>query len=108
MNRFENWFCASWFWRRMTERQVLPWLLAGTALGEHVLELGAGPGAATPELCKRAARVTSLEYSHEFAARLARAEAGRRGGLGADKIENMAVVQGDASALPFPEKAFSA
>ncbi len=82
----------------MTRKQVIPWLLSGTELGEHALELGAGPGAATEELRKHAGRVTSLEYSHAFAARLA-----RRG-----LSSNGAVLQGDASALPFPEKTFSA
>ena len=98
MNRFENWFCASSFWRNMTRKEVIPWLLSGTELGEHVLELGAGPGAATEELRKHAGRVTSIEYSHAFAARLAQ------------RIQspNGAVLQGDASSLPFPEKTFSA
>jgi len=82
----------------MTRKQVLPWLLSGTELGEHVLEIGAGPGAATEELRKRAERVTSLEYSHAFAAGIARRS----------QRKNGAVLQGDASALPFPEKTFSA
>jgi ubiquinone/menaquinone biosynthesis C-methylase UbiE len=82
----------------MTRKQVLPWLLSGTELGGHVLEIGAGPGAATEELRKRARRVTSLEYSHNFAVGIARRS----------KSANGAVVQGDASALPFPEKTFSA
>jgi ubiquinone/menaquinone biosynthesis C-methylase UbiE len=82
----------------MTRKHLLPWLLSGAELGEHVLEIGAGPGAATEELRKRTGRVTSLEYSYAFAAGLAlRTES-----------ENGAVVQGDASALPFPEKKFSA
>lgn len=98
MNRFENWFCASFFWRNVTRKHVLPWILSGTELGEHVLEIGAGPGAATEELRKRAARVTSLEYSHAFAAGMARLNSGTNG----------AVLQGDASALPFAEKTFSA
>ena len=42
-----------------------------SALGEHVLELGAGPGAGTAELRRLAPRITSIEYSHAFAARLA-------------------------------------
>jgi ubiquinone/menaquinone biosynthesis C-methylase UbiE len=98
MNRFENWFCASSFWRNVTRKKLLPWILSGTELGEHVLEVGAGPGAATDELRKRAGRVTSLEYSHAFAAELARR----------NQSGNSAVLQGDASALPFPEKKFSA
>ncbi len=70
MNRFETWFCGSSYWRYLTRRQLLPWLLGGSELGEHVLELGAGPGAATEELRLRVGRVTSLEYDHGFAARL--------------------------------------
>jgi len=98
VNLFENWFCASSYWRRMTLKHVIPWLLSGTDLGEHVLEIGAGSGPATEELRKRAGRVTSLEYSHASAAGLAQ------------RIEraNGDVLQGDASALPFPEKTFSA
>lgn len=97
MNAYETWFCGSWFWRYVTRRQLLPWFLQGSELGEHVLELGAGPGAATEELRLRAARVTSLEYDHGFAARLG----ARVGGT------NISVIQGDAATLPFPDKAFS-
>jgi ubiquinone/menaquinone biosynthesis C-methylase UbiE len=82
----------------MTRKQLIPWLLSDTDLGEHVLEVGAGPGAATEDLRKRAGRVTSLEYSHAFAVGLAQRS----------QSANGAVLQGDASALPFPEKTFSA
>ena len=60
MNRFENWFCSSWLWRSVSERKLLPWMLSGYALGDHVLEVGSGPGAITDELSRRAGRVTSL------------------------------------------------
>jgi ubiquinone/menaquinone biosynthesis C-methylase UbiE len=82
----------------LTRKRVLPWILSGVELGEHVLEIGAGPGAATEELRKRAGRVTSLEYSHAFALGIARRT----------QTTNGAVLQGDASVLPFPEKTFSA
>jgi SAM-dependent methyltransferase len=62
-----------------------------------VLELGAGPGAATEELIRRASRVTSLEYDHAFAASLAARV----------NATNINVIQGDAAALPFPDKTFS-
>ena len=65
-------------------------------MGDHLLEIGAGPGAATAELRRRVPRVTSLEYDHAFAARLA-----QKIGKGAG------VVQGDAAALPFPDRTFS-
>jgi ubiquinone/menaquinone biosynthesis C-methylase UbiE len=97
MNQFENWFCASSFWRYVTRRQLLPSLLQGSELGDHVLELGAGPGAATDELRCQASRVTSLEYVHAFASKLG----ARVGGT------NATVLQGDASRLPFPDATFS-
>jgi ubiquinone/menaquinone biosynthesis C-methylase UbiE len=98
MNAFENWFCASGLWRYVTRRKWLPWLLEGTSLGDHVLEVGAGPGAATAELARRARRVTSLEYSHEFCVALREKAAGAGAG---------SIVQGDASALPFADCTFS-
>ena len=99
MNRLENWFCATGFWRIVTQHELLPWMISESALGEHVLELGAGPGAGTAELRRLAPRVTSIEYSHVFAAGLA----GRKPGA-----PNASVVQGDASVLPFADSSFSA
>jgi ubiquinone/menaquinone biosynthesis C-methylase UbiE len=95
MNGFENWFCASEFWRYITERRWLPWLLESSDLGEHVLEVGAGPGAATAELARRVRRVTSLEYSHNFCVRLH------------TKVHAASAVQGDASVLPFESQTFT-
>jgi ubiquinone/menaquinone biosynthesis C-methylase UbiE len=97
MNAYETWFCGSCIWRWVTRRQLLPWMLQDSELGEHVLELGAGPGAATEGLRLRAARVTSLEYDHRFAARLGARVSGT----------NVSVIQGDAAILPFPDKTFS-
>src|SRR5262249_22304978 len=97
MNALEIWFCGSALWRYVTRRQLLPWMLQGTDLGEHVLELGAGPGATTMELARRARRITSFEYDHAFAARL---------GV-ATKSSTVRVVRGDAAALPFAERTFS-
>src|SRR5258708_6454638 len=97
MNAYESWFCGSWFWRWVTRRQLLPWILQGSELGEHVLELGAGPGAATEELGHLAARVTSLEYDHAFAAKLGARVSGA----------SVTVIQGDAATLPFSDGTFS-
>jgi SAM-dependent methyltransferase len=104
MNRLENWFCGSSFWRRITRKQLLPWLLADAQLGDHVLEIGAGAGAATDELRARATRVTSLEYSRDLLAKLVQHDHLD----GALRGKNGAALQGDAAALPFPEKTFSA
>jgi SAM-dependent methyltransferase len=97
MNGFENWFCGSSLWRFVTERRVLPWILSGYPLGDHVLEVGAGPGATTKELLRRAGRVTSLEYDATFVAKLA----------GQHKNSRVTVVRGDAATLPFPDHTFS-
>jgi len=77
MNRLENWFCATNFWRGVTRDHLLPRILDGAGLNSaepraHVLELGAGSGAATSELLRRFSRVTSLECSAAFAAQIAR------------------------------------
>ncbi|OLD81889.1 MAG: hypothetical protein AUF67_06335 [Acidobacteria bacterium 13_1_20CM_58_21] len=97
MNGLETWFCGSPFWRYVTRRQLLPWILEGSELGEHVLELGAGPGAATKELGHLATRVTSLDCDHAFAAKL---------GARVDGV-SVTVVQGDAATLPFSDGTFS-
>ena len=81
----------------MTRERVLPFVLGHADLGDHLLEIGSGPGAATPALRQRAARVTSLEYNHAFAVRLSHND-------GAHANE---VVQGDAAALPFGDCTFS-
>jgi ubiquinone/menaquinone biosynthesis C-methylase UbiE len=97
MNLYETWFCGSGLWRWVTRRQLLPWMLQGSQLGEHVLELGAGTGAATGELSRLAGRVTSLEYDHNFAAKL----------RGRANHASLTVIQGDAATLPFSSGTFS-
>src|SRR5713226_9298839 len=97
MNAYETWFCGSRLWRWVTRRQLLPWMLQGSELGDHIFELGAGPGATTDELGRIAGRVTSLEYDHTLAAKLG----ARRNG------SNGTVIQGDAAALPFADRTFS-
>jgi ubiquinone/menaquinone biosynthesis C-methylase UbiE len=97
MNTFENWFCGSSIWRFITERRLLPWILSGYPLGDHVLEVGAGPGATTNELLRRAGRVTSLEYDPAYVSKLAQRH----------RNSNVTVVRGDAASLPFPDDHFS-
>ena len=100
MNRLENWFCATKFWRGVTANRLLPWMLDGCDLGDRVLEIGAGAGAATRALRQKCSSVTSLEYSSAFAAKLAK-DARR----GTSPPAN--VVQGDAAALPFATESFT-
>jgi ubiquinone/menaquinone biosynthesis C-methylase UbiE len=102
LNALENWFCSTRLWQRITQQELLPWLTGGNSLGEHVLELGAGPGAGTDELRRRAPRVTSLEWSHPFAAALAARYKSQPMNARAG-----CVLQGDAAALPFADQSFT-
>jgi ubiquinone/menaquinone biosynthesis C-methylase UbiE len=96
MNAAEHFICSSSLWRYFTRRQLLPWVLSGTRLGDHLLEIGAGSGAATSHLKTRVSRVTSLEYDHNSALRLKSLNNG-----------SVAAVRGDASSLPFAAQTFS-
>ena len=100
MNALENWFCSTQFWRNITRNQLLPWTLADVNLGDHLLEIGAGAGAATPELRKRVPRVTSLEYDRTLSTRLAQT-------LAQTNRAAVSIVQGDAAALPFAASTFT-
>lgn len=97
MNSFEKWCCGSALWRSLTCRRLLPWMLRDSPLGDHLLELGAGPGAATIELARRAPRVTSVEYDHGLAVKLRRRV----------NLSNVSVIEGDAAALCFADGTFS-
>jgi hypothetical protein len=70
VNAAEHIICSSSLWRYFTGRELLPWLLSGTLLGDHLLEIGAGYGAATPTLKTRVSRVTSLEYDQRSSLKL--------------------------------------
>jgi len=97
MNAAEHLICSSSLWRYFTQRQLLPWVLSDTHLGNHLLEIGAGYGPATAHLATRASRVTSLEYDHKSTLKLKLQRDGTPGGT----------VRGDAAQLPFACQTFS-
>ncbi len=96
MNRFHQWFCQSKFWERML-RNGLPWVLEGVELGDELLEVGPGPGLTTNLLHRQFAAITSVEIDSGFAKSLNERM----------RSTNVTVLQADATALPFPDKAFS-
>jgi ubiquinone/menaquinone biosynthesis C-methylase UbiE len=97
MNRMEHFFCSTSLWQRMTHRYLLPWVLSGARLGDHVLEIGAGYGAATGQLLKAAPRVTSLEYDPRALEKL----------KAKHRAAGLTALCGDAAALPFADETFS-
>jgi ubiquinone/menaquinone biosynthesis C-methylase UbiE len=88
--------CPSPEWAAHIQNDVLPSLTAQADLGEHLLEVGPGPGAATDWLRHKVSRLTALEVDPEAAALLAKRFAGT----------NVEVVTGDATALAYPDATF--
>lgn len=97
MNRPHALICSSRWWARTVERELLPWGLAKVDLGEDVLEIGPGFGATTSVLAARSGSLTVLELEPRYCERLRR-----------ELPDGVAVVQGDATAMPFPDARFSA
>lgn len=102
MSKVERAFCRSAPWQSFTGRVVLPWLLGGTELRGHVLEIGSGPGANGQALLERHGSVqltaTDLDPVMVAAARRRLAPYGRR----------VAVAEADATDLPFDDDGFDA
>lgn len=97
MNKYEHFVCSTSLWRGVTHRFLLPWVLSDARLGEHVLEIGAGYGAATGHLSKLAPRVTSLEYDERLVAEL----------KAKHNTASVSPLRGDAAILPFADASFS-
>jgi len=88
--------CATPEWAEFMESEVLEPVTAGLDLGNEMLEIGPGPGAATRWLRHRVKRLVALELDPGAAARLA-------GDL-ADT--NVSVQVGDSTQIPFPDGSF--
>jgi len=97
MNRFHRWYCRTGAWRRTVRERLLPWVLAGVELGDDVLEVGPGPGLTTDVLRARVPHLTSIEIDPALARTLR------------DRLPggNVTVVEGDATAMPFGDAAFT-
>ncbi|AKK27182.1 class I SAM-dependent methyltransferase [Mycobacterium sp. EPa45] len=90
--------CGSDEWRRIMREQILPWVLGDADLGDDVLEVGPGFGAATDVLSKSMARVTCVEIDERLAAMLTDRFT---------EVSSVRIVRGDATALEFPDGRFS-
>jgi len=83
-------------WAAFLHEEILPVVTHGVDLGEDLLEIGPGPGAATEWLRHRARRLVAIELEPDAAARLGERFAGT----------NVEAVAGDATALPYPDESF--
>ena len=98
MNPEHEDLCASPKWADYVQTEILPTVTAGIELGQDMLEIGPGPGAATGWLAERVTNLTALESDEGAAARLAERYDGR----------NVTVDTGDATCMPYPSGAFDA
>lgn len=96
MNQNHARLCPSPEWAVHIQDEILPSLTEHADLGDDMLEIGPGPGAATDWLRHRVKRLTALEVDPEAAAKL--------GARFADS--NVEVVTGDATRIRFPTASF--
>lgn len=98
MNKIHLEYCASPEWAEVVREHVVPGVIREVDLGDHLLEVGPGPGLTTDELSKMVPRMTAVELDEDLAAALAKRFAG----------SNVTVHNGDATATPFEANTFSA
>jgi len=96
MNILHRRYCRSDNWRQAVQHGMLPWVLGDIDLGANVLEIGPGPGVTTDWLRERVPALTCIEIDRKLAGALK----ARLDGT------NVTVVEGDATAMPFPDKSF--
>ena len=89
--------CASPEWAQHLQKEVLPWLLRDVDLGDSMLEIGPGPGAATELLRHRVKRLSVVELDPTSAGVLAERYSGT----------NVEVIVGSGSSLGYPDASFS-
>jgi SAM-dependent methyltransferase len=95
MNPDHEKLCGSEEWAADLRAQILPVVTAGISLGQDMLEIGPGPGAATAWLLERVAHLTVLEADEAAAARLA-----------ARYPDSVTVDIGDATQMPYGDESF--
>jgi SAM-dependent methyltransferase len=96
MNENHAKLCPSPEWAAWLQGDILPVLAAQADLGDEMLEIGPGPGAATGWLRDKVKRLVALEADEQAATALAAKYAG----------SGVEVVTGDATAMSFPDGSF--
>jgi ubiquinone/menaquinone biosynthesis C-methylase UbiE len=96
MNPDHEKLCSSPEWAAYLRSEILPTVTAGTRLGQDMLEIGPGPGAATAWLRQHVASLTALEADPAAAARLAASY----------PDGNVTIDTGDATQMPYDDESF--
>jgi SAM-dependent methyltransferase len=98
MNENHSRVCPSPEWAEYLQAEVLPAVTRDVDLGDELIEVGPGPGAATDWLRRRVTRLVAVELEPAAAERLTARFA----------ATNVDVVTGDATALTHPDDSFDA
>ena len=96
MNENHQRLCGSPEWAAQLQETVLPRVSRDVGLGQRMLEIGPGPGAATDWLRHRVPTLTAIEIDPVAAGKLRDRFAGT----------NVEIVTGDATQLPWPDDSF--
>jgi SAM-dependent methyltransferase len=88
--------CSSPEWAEYLQTEVLPYLVRDIDLGEKMLEVGPGPGAATEWFRHRVRSLITVEPDREAAEKLTETYAST----------NVTTIVGDATAMLFDEDSF--
>jgi len=94
MNDNHAQLCPSPEWAAFLQDEVLPALTGDVDLGDRMLEIGPGPGAATAWLRRRVSSLVAVETDADAAAALR------------DKYPDVEVRHGDGAQLPFTDAVF--
>ncbi len=97
MNETHLQFLASPQWAQMLQDELVPWLEAAGDLGDHLLEIGPGPGLTTDLLRGRVSKVTAVEVDPSLGEPLRRRLEGT----------NVEVIVADAVEADLPAGSFS-
>ncbi|MGD0701866.1 MAG: class I SAM-dependent methyltransferase [Trebonia sp.] len=96
MNKWHAELLGTPEWAAFLHEEVLPAVTHRVDLGDDLLEIGPGPGAATEWLRHRVNRLVAIELEPEATAKLHERFAGT----------NVEAITGDATALPYPDGSF--
>jgi ubiquinone/menaquinone biosynthesis C-methylase UbiE len=96
MNENHATVCTSPEWAEHIQTDILPAVTRDVDLGQHMLEIGPGPGAATEWLRQKVGKLTAIEIDDVAAGLLAARYAGT----------NVEIITGSGASLGYPDASF--
>jgi ubiquinone/menaquinone biosynthesis C-methylase UbiE len=88
--------CRTPEWAQWLQSAIIPKVLDGVDLGDRMIEVGPGPGAATDYFRQHVRELVAVEIEAAAAAALR------------ERFPEVQILHGDATSLPFPDGSFDA